>query len=72
MEGAALIDAQAVAALLRAKLQADFGGELGRAAWRLGMNEKSIQRVLDGGRLPGPRLLKYLGLRRVMRYEPSG
>lgn len=43
-----------------------------KAAQAAGLGIDHLSQVLNGRSTPGPKVLKWLGLRRVFSYEPDG
>lgn len=43
-----------------------------KAAWAMGMGVDHLSQVLNGRSAPGPKVLKWLGLKRVFHYEHVG
>ncbi len=58
-----------VAELLRKRLEADYSC-LKQAAWKLETDYANLRKTVTGERLPSKKVLKYLGLKRVITYEP--
>ena len=64
------MDARGVAVLLKARLSAFPTQE--KAAWRIGVGMDHLNAVLNGRCPPGPKILKFLGLKRRFVYEYDG
>ncbi len=58
-----------VAELLRKRIEADHGC-IKRAAWKLETDYANLRKTITGERLPSKKVLKYLGLKKVVSYEP--
>lgn len=64
------MDAEGVRKFLAIKV-AEFDSQI-RAAAAMGVSDSHLAHVLSGKDKPGPRVLKYLGLRRIYHYEFDG
>lgn len=62
------MDADGVRELLKIKMErAGFKTEE-QAAWVIGISRQSLSQVIAGTNNPGPRLLRWMGLKRVPQY----
>lgn len=66
------VDATGVRELLKIKLERAGFKTMQQAAWRIGIGDSHLCQVMNGRANPGPKLLKWLGLKRVWYYEYVG
>lgn len=66
------MDARGVRELLKIKLAREFHGDAKVAAERTGLDIDHFKAIIAGRQSPGLRLLKYLGLKKVIYYEFDG
>lgn len=63
------MDANGVRELLKVKLERAGFKTNGQAAWQIGIGVDHLSQILNGRAVPGPKVLKWMGLRRVFSYE---
>lgn len=63
------MDANGVREFLKIKLERAGFKTIQQAAWLIGVSDSHLSHVLSGKDNPGPKLLKWLGLRRMYYYD---
>lgn len=66
------MDANGVRELLKIRLQRAGFKTNQSAALAIGISDSHLSHVLDGKDKPGPKILRWLGLKRVFIYEHDG
>lgn len=66
------MNATGVVELLKIKIARAGFKTTEQAAGRIGINDSQLCRVLNGKAMPGPKLLKWMGLKRVWYFEFVG
>lgn len=61
--------AEGVVELLKIRLERAGYKSIQQAAWRIGISDSHLSHVLSGKDKPGPKLLRWMGLKRVYTYE---
>ena len=63
------MDARSVRELLKIKVDREFHGDARAAALRMDVDVDHFKAIVAGRQSPGLRVLKYLGLKKVIYYE---
>jgi transcriptional regulator with XRE-family HTH domain len=66
------MDARGVVEFLKIRLEQAGLKTNEQAAEAIGINQNHVSQILNGRSRPGPKVLKWLGLRRVFAYEHVG